>query len=107
MKKSVLVVALALVCSAAGTVAIADHHEAAKDRYVELWYCKVNDGKTMDDVKAANAKWVAHVNASVEGGDIHSYILTPVVGKRGGFMYAGSFPSIAAWPGSRGRTVRW
>lgn len=101
MKKLLLVAALVLVCVGSGTAAIAEHHEAPKDRYVEMWHCKVEDGKTMEDVKAANAKWVEHVNATVEGGDIDSYILTPVVGKRGGFMYADSFPSVEAWNSSR------
>jgi hypothetical protein len=101
MKKALSIIVLAAVAICGAGVAVADHHEASKDRYVELWYCKVNDGKTMDDVKAANSKWVEHVNASVQGGDIHSYILAPVVGKQGGFMYADSFPSIDAWKGAR------
>lgn len=101
MKMSRVVVVLVVAAVVGVGVAVADHHEAPKDRYVEIWYCKVNDGKSMDDVKAANASWVKHVNASVEGGDIYSYILSPVVGKQGGFMYADSFPSIEAWHGSR------
>lgn len=101
MKKTVLAVALIVVCVCSVTLAVAHDHEASKDRYVEVWDCKVNDGKTMEDVKAANSQWVEHVNAHVEGGDIHSFILTPVVGKRGGFLYADSFPSIEAWHGSR------
>lgn len=99
--KSLVSIALVVVAVCGVGVAVADHHESSPERVVELWHCKIQDGKTMDDVKAANGKWVKHVNATVEGGDIHSYILTPVVGKQGGFMYADSFPSMAAWDGSR------
>jgi hypothetical protein len=101
MKKSLVAFCLIVVAVCGVSAAVADHHEASQDRVVEIWHCKVNDGMKMDDVKAANARWVAHVNATVEGGDIASYILTPVVGKQGTFMYADTFPSMAAWDGSR------
>ena len=101
MKKSLVALALVVFAVCGVGAAVADHHEAAPDRVVEIWHCKVKEGMKMDDVKAANAKWVKHVNAAVEGGDINSYIMTPVVGKQGGFMYADTFPSMAAWDASR------
>lgn len=101
MKKSLIAIAMVVVALCGVSAAVADHHEASQDRVVEIWHCKVEEGKSMDDVKAANSKWVKHVNATVEGGDISSYILTPVVGKRGGFMYADTFPSMEAWNGTR------
>ena len=101
MKKSLVAITLVVIAVCGAGAAVADHHEGSKDRVVELWHCKVKDGKSMDDVKAANVKWVKHVNATVGGDDIRSYILTPVVGKRGGFMYADTFPSMEAWNGSR------
>lgn len=69
----------------------------AEDRVVDVWNCTFVDGKTIEDVQAANGKWVKYMNANVEGGDIHSYVLTPIVGKRGGFIYVDSYPSLASW----------
>jgi hypothetical protein len=101
MKKSLIAIGMVVVTVSGVGAALADHHEASEDRVVEIWSCKVEEGMEMDDVKAANAKWVKHVNATVDGGGISSYILTPVVGKQGGFMYADSFPSMVAWNASR------
>jgi len=70
---------------------------SAEDRVVNVWNCTVADGKTIADVQVANAKWVKYVNANVDGGDIHSYVLTPIVSKRGGFMYVDSYPSLVSW----------
>ena len=41
------------------------------------------------------------MNASVEGGDIHSYVLTNIVGNTGTFLYADSFPTMDAWAAAK------
>ena len=51
----------------------------------------------MEEVAAANAKWLAFVNKAVEGGDIHSHALESIVGDSTGFMFADTFPSRKAW----------
>lgn len=70
---------------------------SAEDRVVNVWNCTLMDGKTIADVQVANGKWVKYINANVEGGDINSFVLTPIVGKRGGFMYVDTYPSLASW----------
>jgi hypothetical protein len=40
---------------------------------------------------------VKFVNAGVEGGDIHSYVATSIVGDSTGFLYVDSFPSMKSW----------
>jgi hypothetical protein len=69
------------------------------DRINELIECKLKEGKTIEDVHAANSKWVVFMNAHVEGGDIHSYVLTTEVGniQTGHFMYIDSYPSLESW----------
>ncbi len=69
------------------------------DRIFETIDCKLKEGKTIDDVHAANSKWVEFMNANVEGGDIRSFVLTPQVGdiKEGRFMYIDSFPNLESW----------
>jgi hypothetical protein len=58
---------------------------------------QIEDGKTIDDVQAANGKWLKYINENVEGGDIRSYVLTPIVGKQGVFTYVDSYPNLASW----------
>jgi hypothetical protein len=78
----------------------------ADPRIDEVWTCDINDGKTMDDVRAANSKWVAFVNANVKGGDITSNIVTSVVGNAtpGRFIYVDSFPSLESWTAAKSAT---
>ena len=64
---------------------------------VNLWECAVSESKTIDDVHSANGNWVKYVNANVAGGDIHSYVLTPIVVMANTFKYVDSYPSLASW----------
>lgn len=70
---------------------------SADSRTLEVWSCTLNDGQSMDDVKAENRNWLSYVNRSVAGGGIQGYVVTPVVGDHRQFMYVDSFPSMAAW----------
>jgi len=96
MKKIFAVVCCALGFMGFSSVASAEDHS----RVVVLWKCELKEGKNIDDVHAANGKWVKHVNAKVEGGDIHSYVLATIVGKARTFLYADSFPSMSSWEGA-------
>jgi len=71
----------------------------AADRINEVWTCTVNEGMSIDDVKTANHRWVKYVNKTVKGGDIQSYVVTTLVGKRGKFRYVDSFPNMKSWTG--------
>lgn len=75
----------------------------ADSRTDEVWTCQIKDGKTMDDVRATNSKWVKLINAAVDGGDITSNIVTPVVGnaEEGYFLYVDSFPSLESWAAAK------
>ena len=61
--------------------------------------CILIDGKTIDDVRIVNSKWVEFVNKNVEGGDITSHIITSVVGDitPGKFQFVDSFPTLESW----------
>lgn len=69
----------------------------ADERILEVWTCKAVEGKTLKDIHEVNSKWVKYMNATVEGGDIHSYVLRTIVGDTTTFMYADSYPSMASW----------
>jgi len=98
MKSLISTVLLTGVLFGVCTTVIADTSDTAT---VEIWNCTLNDGKTMDDVAAANGKWVKFMNANVEGGDIHSYGQTAVVGEQGTFLYIDVFPDMKAWIASK------
>ena len=72
----------------------------------EVFTCQLNEGKTMDDVRAANSKWVKFMNANVDGGEIGSSIVTPVVGNAssGHFLYVDTFPNLATWSTAKNAT---
>jgi len=69
----------------------------AGTRINEVWTCTINEGKSLDDVKTANHKWVKYVNKEVKGGDIQSYVANAIVGKQNKFVYVDSFPSMESW----------
>jgi hypothetical protein len=76
---------------------------AADTSVSEVWTCHIKDGKTMDDVRAANSKWVKYINAHVDGGDIGSDIVTSVVGnaEAGRFLYVDTFPTLESWAAAK------
>lgn len=75
----------------------------AQSGYREVWTCSISEGKTMDDVRAANSKWVVFINRNVDGGGITSHILTNVVGNSttGNFTYVDAFPSLESWTAAK------
>lgn len=64
---------------------------------VDVWQCKLKDGKTMKDVGKVNDKWVKFMNANVEGCGINSYDLEPRVGNQEGFLYVDVYPNMQSW----------
>lgn len=96
MKSRIAIVLVVALTVGVGAIC-ADSHE----RMVLIWKCQLNDGKTIDDVKAGNGKWVKHVNAAIEEGEIRSYVLTTVVGDQGTFLYVDTFPDGMAWLAQR------
>lgn len=74
---------------------------AFADSYREVWQCKAHEGKTIEDIQAVNSKWLAFMRKNVDQ-SISSALLTPVVGKLGGFVFADTYPSLDAWSKGRG-----
>jgi len=90
MKNLLTVTAMAATFAFSGFT-IADTHVE------EVWDCKLVEGKTMEQVNAANADWVKFANKKVKGGGINSRAVTPVVGDMGGFFFVDSFPNLKSW----------
>lgn len=69
--------------------------DAGDTRIIELYDCAIKEGKTADEVAAHNAKWLAFVRQTNAG--INSYGLQSVVGDSGSYMFADTYPDLAAW----------
>ena len=77
-----LVVSMLFVLAAAGVAA------QEGSAVVERFTCELKDGKTIEEVKATNSKWVLLMNEKVEDGEITSFVLTNVVGNPETFGFA-------------------
>jgi hypothetical protein len=68
------------------------------DSIVNAITCTVSEGKTLDDVQAANSKWLKWVRENVNP-YIKSAVGTAIVGDQGngGFMFADTYPDLATW----------
>ncbi len=75
-------------------LALADNHESS---IVEMWKCKLKDGKKMEDVEANNSKWLAMTRKVTGNDEVNSYILTTIVGSQGMFQFADIYPDMATW----------
>ena len=83
------VIAVGALCI--GTSALAD------SRIDEVWDCTIVEGKTMEDVRAANADWLKLVNGKIKGGKVTSSTVVAVVGDVTGFLFVDSFPDLSAY----------
>ena len=63
----------------------------------EVWKCKLNEGKEIEDVHKANAAWVKHVNEALDAGEIKSGTVQTIVGEQDYYYFVDSYPNIAAW----------
>ena len=89
MKKIITGTAVVLTALGFSSVAVADN-------IVEVWNCKLSDDKTIEDVQAANSKWIAYVHANISE-DVTSAVVTTVVGDMTGFLFADTYPDIETW----------
>ena len=89
MKKvvSTALFALATVCASSSLLA---------DSYVAAYTCKLNEGKQVEDVQAANSAWLTWVRANVNE-NITSMVGTAVVGQFDMFLFVDSYPDLATW----------
>lgn len=69
---------------------------AAADTVVEVWNCEMSEDKTIEDVQAANSKWLAYVHANISE-DVTSAVVTSIVGDSTGFLFADTYPDLETW----------
>lgn len=81
---------------ALAALALAFASNAVADEYIAAYTCKMNEGKEVEDVLAANGAWLKWVRANVNE-NITSHVGTAVVGKFDMFLFVDSYPDLATW----------
>ena len=71
------------------------------ETYREVWQCKAEEGKTVEDIQAVNTKWLAWMRKNVDK-KIDSAVLTAVVGNLEGFTFVDTYPTLDSWSEGRG-----
>ena len=94
MRKAIFLILLLAIPG----ICMADHHGEA---VVEMFKCELKDGAKMEDVKANNQKWLAMTRKVTGSEDVQSFMMSPVVGSLGKFMFADVFPDMATWAKAR------
>lgn len=69
----------------------------ADSTVIEVFTCELEDEKTIDEVQAANSKWLHWVNANGADGKVSSSVVTAIVGNNQGFVFVDSYPDLATW----------
>ena len=89
----------ALTCLLAVTFLYAG--AASADTLREVWQCKAEEGKTVEEIQAINSKWLAWMRENVDK-NINSAVLTAVVGNLEGFIFVDTYPTLDSWSEGRG-----
>jgi hypothetical protein len=73
----------------------------AETIFEEVWTCKLEDGKTIEEVQAANSKWLKVVNDKTGKGKIRSSVVIAVVGNTDIFLFVDTYPDLATWSATK------
>ena len=71
----------------------------AHAKSVEIWNCKLNDGKTFDDLMVASSAWLAATKSMEVSEEIEAYHMYPVVTNAGdgSFNFVVILPDPEVW----------
>ena len=69
---------------------------ACADSVVASYNCELKDGKTSEELQAANGKWLKWVRENVNP-NITSEVGTAIVGKQDMFLFVDTYPDLATW----------
>ena len=62
-----------------------------------VWSCQLKDGSTKEDAMEINARWLKWARATGGSDEITSSYVSTIIGNRGGFLWADTYPDIATW----------
>jgi hypothetical protein len=90
-----------LILGALASIALFGFSVAAyADSVSEVYNCKLEEGKTLEDAQAVNSKWLAFVRANVDE-EIRSTAATPLVGDSDSFLYVDTYPDLETWAAAK------
>jgi hypothetical protein len=89
MKRIVSFVLVSLVSALFSATALADS-------VVATYNCELEDGKTTEDLHAANSKWLKWVREKVNP-NITSQVGNAIVGNQDMFLFVDTYPDLATW----------
>ena len=72
-----------IIASLAASVMFLFTAHARADAIVQLWSCKINDGKTGDDLVAASSAWLKAAKTNEGGEDIEAFLEFPIAADNG------------------------
>ncbi len=64
---------------------------------VEMWKCKLKDGKTMEQAQAVNKRWLAMTRKIAGSDEVNSYSLETLVGDLTIFGWVDAYPDMATY----------
>jgi len=66
---------------------------------VEVWNCKLNDGKTFDDLNGVSSAWLAATKSMEGTEEIETYHMYPAVANTadGSFNFVVILPDLGVW----------
>lgn len=73
----------------------------AETAFEEVWTCELEEGKTIEEVQAANSKWLAMVSKEIGKGKIRSSVVRSIVGKTDMFLFVDTYPDLATWSATK------
>jgi len=91
MKNAILRTVIGAVAICLSGLALAD------STVLEVFTCELEDEKTIDEVQAANSKWLKWVNENAGAGKVSSSVVTAIVGDNNGFVFVDAYPDLTTW----------
>ena len=70
---------------------------AGDKRILEIYQCELKEGKTVEEVRTNNERWLVNTRKAAGSDDIRSYHLQPKVGDLTTFVFIDSYPDMATW----------
>ncbi len=95
MKKLITSLTAATVLSLAAGAAMAE------TTFEEVWTCKLEEGKTVEDVQVINSRWLKFVNDKAGKGKIRSSVVMAQVGNIDMFLFVDTYPDLATWAATK------
>jgi hypothetical protein len=74
---------------------------AGDERIAEMWQCKLEEGKTMEELQANNSRWLTLTRKEAGSDDVRSYALQTIVGDITHFLFVDTYPNMAAWSAAK------